>query len=276
MNEVVLPCGKCDVSTPFPDIILSFERWKNESVLTHFIFDKGLVMDSRTIILNKVKKALADVDKVQLQEPKVPEIWPVTGKSKEELVPIFVNNLNSVKGQAILCQNEDEAISKIADTMKEVAAASGQKAPFQLGVYDSEYGQMISAKLMEICKDWISLTAPENPAVDPKDYEPMTASLVTPFVLLADTGSCAVEGRSAFERLLCYLAPVCFMVASASQLRENLPHAWPEIEAKMQNPDQHGEIALVTGPSRTADIEKKLVLGVHGPQRLIVFLIQND
>ena len=38
---------------------------------------------------------------------------------------------------------------------------------------------------------------------------------------------------------------------------------------------EHGEVAIVTGPSRTADIEKKLVLGVHGPQKLIVFIIQD-
>ena len=43
----------------------------------------------------------------------------------------------------------------------------------------------------------------------------------------------------------------------------------------MRNPEQRGEIALITGPSRTADIEKILVLGVHGPRRLIVFIIED-
>ena len=54
-----------------------------------------------------------------------------------------------------------------------------------------------------------------------------------------------------------------------------MPHAWSEIAAKL-TPNQHGEIAIITGPSRTADIEKKLVLGVHGPQRLIVFIIKDE
>ena len=232
-------------------------------------------MDSRTTILNRIKNALVDVDKSRLQAPETPEIWPVVGKSSEELMGEFADNLKSVAGEAFLCQDENDALAKIADVMKEVAAASKQPAPYKLGVYDSEFARTTAFKLVEKHPDWVALNAPDNPAVDPRDYESMTASLVTPFALLTDTGSCAIEGRSAFERLLCYLSPVCFVLAKANQLRENLPHAWPEIEVKMQNPQQRGEIVLVTGPSRTADIEKKLVLGVHGPQRLIVFLIRD-
>ncbi|MGI6401216.1 MAG: LutC/YkgG family protein [Thermoguttaceae bacterium] len=233
-------------------------------------------MDSRTIILNRIKKALNDIDKTNLQEPELPEIWPVTGKSKEELATVFAENLKSVAGQAEICKDWDDAVVKIGETMNEIASSSEKDAPFQLGVYSSELAQKTARKLLENNGDWTDLNVPENPNIDPNDYESMAASLVTPFALLADTGSCAIEGHSAFERLLCYLSPVCFVVAKASQLRENLPHAWSEIQEKMEDPQQRGEIVLVTGPSRTADIEKKLVLGVHGPQRLVVFLIQNE
>ena len=34
-------------------------------------------------------------------------------------------------------------------------------------------------------------------------------------------------------------------------------------------------VSLVTGPSRTADIEKTLVMGAHGPKELIVFLVDD-
>ncbi|MGL6194698.1 MAG: LUD domain-containing protein, partial [Thermoguttaceae bacterium] len=58
--------------------------------------------------------------------------------------------------------------------------------------------------------------------------------------------------------------------------------AWTELQGKfgseetIQNQSDAqttGEFLIMTGPSRTADIEKVLILGVHGPKRLIVFLV---
>jgi L-lactate dehydrogenase complex protein LldG len=56
-------------------------------------------------------------------------------------------------------------------------------------------------------------------------------------------------------------------------LAEHLPAAWPAIAARAAEPARRGEFVIVTGPSRTADIEKILILGVHGPKRLVVMLI---
>ncbi|MDO5309352.1 MAG: LUD domain-containing protein [Planctomycetia bacterium] len=229
-------------------------------------------MDSRTQILNKIKSALADVDKSKLVEPDMPTVWERTDASHDALVETFANNLRSVAGEAVVCASEEDAIAKITQTLQELA---GSDATRQLGVYDSPAIAAILPQLRNALNDWTFMETPSDPAVDPKTYEPLTASLVSPLLLLADTGSCAIEGRCAFERLLCYLSPVCLVLARASQLREHLPHAWGEISGKFIGTDQPGEIALVTGPSRTADIEKKLVLGVHGPRRLIVFLIQD-
>jgi L-lactate dehydrogenase complex protein LldG len=35
-------------------------------------------------------------------------------------------------------------------------------------------------------------------------------------------------------------------------------------------------VSLTTGPSRTADIEKTLVLGAHGPRKLVLFLLEDE
>jgi L-lactate dehydrogenase complex protein LldG len=65
------------------------------------------------------------------------------------------------------------------------------------------------------------------------------------------------------------------VVGPMSRLAEHLPAAWPEIARRAAEPDRRGEFVFVTGPSRTADIEKILILGVHGPKRLIVVLIEE-
>ena len=53
----------------------------------------------------------------------------------------------------------------------------------------------------------------------------------------------------------------------------HLPAAWGEIARRTADPAIRGEFVLVTGPSRTADIEKILILGVHGPKRLVVLVV---
>ena len=101
----------------------------------------------------------------------------------------------------------------------------------------------------------------------------LSASVIEPDVLLADTGSCLIACATAQDRLLCYLPPACVVIARADQLAEHLPAAWATIAPRVADPAQRGEFVIVTGPSRTADIEKILILGVHGPKRLVVILV---
>jgi L-lactate dehydrogenase complex protein LldG len=64
------------------------------------------------------------------------------------------------------------------------------------------------------------------------------------------------------------------VVAYSSQLVPDLKDAFKEIKKKYE-PEFPSVISLITGPSRTADIEKTLVMGAHGPKELYVFLIED-
>jgi len=103
----------------------------------------------------------------------------------------------------------------------------------------------------------------------------LSASIIEPELLLADTGSCVIACPTAQDRLLCYLPPACVVVAQMSQLVEHLPAAWASIAPRVADVAMQGEFVIVTGPSRTADIEKILILGVHGPKRLVVLLVDG-
>ncbi len=226
-------------------------------------------MDSRSIILDKVKSALRDVDRSSLKEPSVPHVWTVNNMSPQEKADAFQANLESVAGQALFC----DSLTQVAEHIAKKFESDSQS--ISIGCFDSPDCKMVAKELCERDNKFQILFQPEDRKVSPKDYEKINASVISPLLLLSDTGSCVTEGQTAFERFMCYLAPKCLIVARYSQLREHLVDAWEEIESKMHNANQHGEIALITGPSRTADIEKKLVLGVHGPQELIVYLV-ND
>ena len=117
------------------------------------------------------------------------------------------------------------------------------------------------------------MITPASPGWEPKRIAELSASVIESDVLMADTGSCMIACPTAEDRLLCYLPPACVVIAKVDQLAEHLPAAWATIAPRVADPTSRGEFVIVTGPSRTADIEKILILGVHGPKRLVVMLI---
>ena len=64
------------------------------------------------------------------------------------------------------------------------------------------------------------------------------------------------------------------MVARASQLVPDIKDGLNLLRGKYEG-KMPSMISLVSGPSRTADIEKTLVLGAHGPKQLVLFLIDD-
>lgn len=85
---------------------------------------------------------------------------------------------------------------------------------------------------------------------------------------IAETGSLVLESGPGRGRLFASLAPCQLLLLSQADLLQN--HREFFESAAM---GQRGSCALmVTGPSRTADIEKTLVIGVHGPKRSFVLL----
>lgn|ERR1017187_2509538 len=66
-------------------------------------------------------------------------------------------------------------------------------------------------------------------------------------------------------------APVHIVVASVAQLVPNLTTLFLKVREK-GTAERNSMLCLITGSSRTADIEKTLVMGAHGPRRLIVVL----
>jgi L-lactate dehydrogenase complex protein LldG len=93
-------------------------------------------------------------------------------------------------------------------------------------------------------------------------------------VLVARTGSVVVSSRQGGGRKSYIVPPLHIVVASSRQLVSDLQDAFRFIDRKYEN-GRPSMITFVTGPSRTADIEKKLVLGAHGPRELYVFLVDT-
>ncbi len=89
--------------------------------------------------------------------------------------------------------------------------------------------------------------------------------------LVAHTGSAMVSSAQKGGRQLFVYPPVHIIIASKNQLVDYLDTAYLAIQEKYKN-NLPSQITLITGQSRTADIEKTLILGAHGPKELHVFI----
>jgi L-lactate dehydrogenase complex protein LldG len=93
---------------------------------------------------------------------------------------------------------------------------------------------------------------------------------------LSDTGTLVHLDRNAEEKIIWTLPPVCLCLLEKRCLVRDLDSIGDVLcrhlsEATLETP----QVSLVTGPSRTADIECRLSLGVHGPSRLIILLYEG-
>jgi len=214
-------------------------------------------MSSRDAILGRIRKEIAGKP---VDLPPVAEVWPRLKPSADQMATRFAQELEAVHGDTIRCTSMDDARRKLADLMER-------------GGYDR-----LGAVDRPACREFVAELPSDRVAWAQPDWTPTSMAdlplgVVAAEYLLADTGSAMIACHKPEERLMCYLPPACVVVGRTSQLFEHLPAAWESIAPAVAKPDLRGEYVFVTGPSRTADIEKILILGVHGPKRLIVFIV---
>jgi L-lactate dehydrogenase complex protein LldG len=109
------------------------------------------------------------------------------------------------------------------------------------------------------------------------DHDQLTRSQVgmtTCESLVARLGSIMVStGQMAGRQIFIY-PEIHIVLAYASQLVGDLKDAIVKLRKKYEQ-KMPSMVTLITGPSRTADIEKTLVMGAHGPKELYVFLLED-
>jgi L-lactate dehydrogenase complex protein LldG len=87
---------------------------------------------------------------------------------------------------------------------------------------------------------------------------------------LTDTGSLVQDQSAVEQRLVSSLTGIHIALVASG----NILNGKVSLFARM-NPQTSRYIAFITGPSRTADIERVLTIGVHGPERLIIIFVDE-
>ena len=85
---------------------------------------------------------------------------------------------------------------------------------------------------------------------------------------IAGTGTLVQDATGVDKRLVSTLPPIHLALVGTERILEDMGSVLERLR-----PDQLNYISFITGPSRTADIERVLTIGVHGPGRLIIVVV---
>ncbi|MGA1598573.1 MAG: LutC/YkgG family protein [bacterium] len=98
------------------------------------------------------------------------------------------------------------------------------------------------------------------------------ASITSVRSAIADTGSLILWPTPQEPRLMSLIPPIHLAVLKVSTIHNTLLEA---LRQEVWHEGMPSNALLVSGPSKTADIEQTLVYGIHGPKQLVVFML-ND
>jgi len=183
---------------------------------------------------------------------------PSVRPSFDDQVALFRKNAGDLKAEFFLLEGVDELPAKLA----QLRETEGWK---KIGTHD---GELTTAA----CRALDLPTCRTDHPYDAKDLETCDAGITECDALIAQTGSVLLTSRSAGGRALSVLPPHHVVLARREQLISDLPEAFALLKRKYQS-NYPSFMTLITGPSRTGDIERILVLGAHGPKKLTIFCV---
>ena len=188
------------------------------------------------------------------------EWLPPVGPSLDEKFALFAKLSESLRSELIVCADLAQAaaaVTSLADTeaWKTIALHRGD-------LLDALAPQLPSG-VAQLCVD---------NGYDKNALEACDAGITECELLVAQTGSVCVTSDHSGGRVLSVLPPHHIVIARQSQLVTDLTEAYESLAAKYRAAFP-SMISFITGPSRTGDIERILVLGAHGPKRLTILLL---
>jgi L-lactate dehydrogenase complex protein LldG len=208
------------------------------------------VSPSKENILKKIRQALAHP--TPLPFPKSENNDPVFQPLSQEPDVEFAERFTKLQGRFIYCVNRQELAFQLNSLIK--------KQDWQ-NVYcvEKNFIEMLGSQFAE------KLT---------EDLAGCDVSITGCEAIVARTGSIVMSSAQSSGRNTSVYAPIHICIAFTKQVVVDIKDALQLVRDKYGN-NIPSLITFATGPSRTADIEKTLVVGVHGPKEVFCFLVEG-
>ncbi|HMR92083.1 MAG TPA: lactate utilization protein [Chitinophagaceae bacterium] len=209
------------------------------------------VSTSKENILKKIRKALSQ--STPLPFPKSEGSEPVFYPAQEEMEVQFAEEFTRLQGRFIFCINRQELAFQLGSLVRKM---------------DWQKIYCLEDRLLEQCGVQLDERLIQSGLAD------CDAAITGCECLVARTGSVVMSAAQLSGRTTSVYAPIHICIAFTKQMVYDVKDALQVMK------NRYGQklpslITFATGPSRTADIEKTLVVGVHGPKEVYVFLVES-
>lgn len=202
-------------------------------------------------ILKKIRQAL--VNPVPVPFPQSEGNESIFHPSMQELEVEFAENFTKLQGRFSFCFDEKELAEQL-DGLRKIRKLD------KLFCVEPALKQDLESHGFR--------------GLDSKDITSCNAAITSCECLIARTGSLLLSSALQNGRTTSVYAPIHICIAYTNQLVYDIKGGLQLMKERYGN-TLPSLITLATGPSRTADIEKTLVVGVHGPKEVFCFLVDK-
>jgi L-lactate dehydrogenase complex protein LldG len=203
------------------------------------------ISPSKENILKKIRQALSNP--VPLPFSQSEGTNSVYQSAKDELEIIFAEEFTKLQGKFAFCIDEK-------DLQNQIRLLINEKQWTKIYCNENKWNEQFSNTI---------------------NLESCDASITVCEYLIARTGTVVMSTTQQSGRAVSVYAPIHICIAYVNQLVYDIKEALQLLKEKYTG-NIPSLITFATGPSRTADIEKTLVVGVHGPKEVYLFLVDNS
>jgi L-lactate dehydrogenase complex protein LldG len=194
--------------------------------------------------------------------------------SRDGLLEKFQKEFELVSGEFHFCENGASVLQRLVQIIESSAAKS---------VAISQHGickRLAVAEGLEARLPDVKLLLEDIESENPFDrirlrnaVAQVQLSITGAEYLIADTGTIVTVAGPQASRQISLLPSIHVVLATPEQIYPNMADLFLEIQRTHGTKLPGSALTCITGPSRTADIEKVLIKGVHGPMRLVLIMV---
>lgn len=219
----------------------------------HKVSDKGTT--NKEQILSELRNALIEKPEARFEDIDLRTDTWIPIKEEDGNAITFVQNFKEMGGIFIYLESEAE----FGECLRQLAPQNGWEPLW-----------CTSGRIQELLEKYgVSYSATPN-----KESKQKVVSLTSCDYLVAQTGSIIISDNDTESRKAYAEPDVLLVMAHTSQIVGNLKDA---LKSQKERMNSHGatQSVIITGPTRSYDIEQEMVQGVFGPRQIAVFLIDN-